>query len=79
MHDRRARGLLASTVVAALVLAFLLALGVAPGLAAGPAWTDYGGTPIYSWVSAHRAYYPSVLYSPTNFDDHGLSYPYKMF
>jgi hypothetical protein len=75
----RSRRAIHAAMIPVLALAFVLLVGVLPALAAGPAWTDYGGNPIYNWGSSHRAYYPSVLYSPTDFDGHGLSYPYKMY
>lgn len=40
-------------------------------------WREYPSNPVYD--PAHRAYYPCVLYDPSQFSGHGDAYYYKMW
>ena len=65
---------------------FLLALGLLLGLTsianadAPDEWVEFGANPIFGQGhGGPKAYYPSVVYDPASFSDHGDAYPFKMW
>jgi uncharacterized repeat protein (TIGR01451 family) len=60
-----------------LLAALMLILPSGSAVASEVKWLEDHSNPIYD--PSHRAYYPCVLYDPSQFSGHGASYYYKMW
>ena len=64
----------------ALAAVIILSLGAKRAEAAGPAWTEYSGNPVFGQaVGSPAAYYPSVVYDAAQFSGRGTSSYLKMW